>query len=81
MLLAFAVAARANVNAAALAKLDPAASREFAISGADCISVNVVTAREIACAWQALAHLQIVADDAEDDLCHQLFANRHFTVF
>jgi hypothetical protein len=43
--------------------------------------VNVVTAREFARAWQPLGNLQIVTDDAEHYLRHQLLANRNFTVF
>jgi hypothetical protein len=71
----------ANIHSASLAKLNPSASRQLAICGADCVCVYVVTPREVARAWQAVADLQVVADNAEDDLRYQLLANRDFTVF
>jgi hypothetical protein len=43
--------------------------------------MNVVTPRKIARTRQSIPDLQIVADNTEDDLRHQLLANRDFTAF
>src|SRR6185503_1440721 len=75
------VGSSSDVNAASLPKLDPTASSEFAICGADCVSVDVVTSGEFARARQALGDFEVVTDNAEDDLRHQLLANGDFTVF
>src|SRR6185503_15909744 len=60
------VGSRSHVNAASLAKLDPATSREFAICGADGVRVYVVTPGELARAWQSLGDFEVVTDDAEN---------------
>ena len=70
-----------DVNAASLPKLDPASPGQFTICGADCVCVDVVAPREFARAWQALGNFEVVTDDTEDDLRHQLLANGDFTVF
>src|SRR6185369_4079971 len=75
------VSPRAHVNTAAFAKLDPPASRQFAICGADSIGVYVVTTREVTCARKALSDFEVVADDAENDLRHELLADRDFAAF
>src|SRR5437762_11410583 len=75
------VLSRAHINTASLPKLYPPASRKFAISGAHGVRVNVVAPRELARARQTLRYLEIATDNAEDDLRHQLLANRNFTIF
>src|SRR5215217_6007817 len=75
------VSSRSHVNAAAFAKLDPPASRQLAICGADGVGVYVITPREVACARQALSDFEVVADDAENDLRHELLADRDFAAF
>ncbi len=75
------VSSRAHVNAAAFAKLDPAASRQLTIRGANSVGVYVVTSREVTRARQALTDFEVVADDAENDLRHELLADRDFAAF
>ena len=67
-----------NVDAAATAELDPAIAFELAISGADRVGVEMKAPCQIASAGQSLARLEIVAQDAEDDLRDQLFADGDF---
>src|SRR5690349_4898666 len=81
MLFEFVAGSSAHINAAAFAKVDPTTSREFAISGAHRVGVNVVTPGKVARARQTFADLEVVTDDAEDDLRDELFADRHFAVF
>jgi hypothetical protein len=71
----------AHIDATALTRFEPAAPFEFAVGGADGVGVNLKTAREFARARQALAGLEIAADDAEHDLRRQLLADRDFAIF
>ena len=75
------VSSRSHENAAAFAKLDPAASRQLTIRRANSVGVYVVTSREVTRARQALSDFEVVAHDAENDLRHELFADRDFAVF
>src|SRR5215216_176402 len=75
------VRSRSHINTAAFAKLDPAASRQLAIGGADGIGVYVVTPRKVTCARQSLGNFEIIADNAENDLRHELLADRDFATF
>ena len=68
-----------NVNAAAAAELNPAIALELAISRADCVGVEMKAPGQIASAGQTLARLEVVAQDAKDDLRDQLFADGDFT--
>jgi hypothetical protein len=52
---------------------------ELAISGADRVGVEMKAPCQIASAGQSLARLEIVAQDAKDDLRDQLFADGDFT--
>src|SRR6185369_5276301 len=74
-------AALDHVNAAAFAKLDPASMLQVLIRGAHGVRVNVVAACKLAGAWEFLARLEVVADDAEKDLRRELFAERNFAAF
>src|SRR5262245_43185583 len=71
---------RAHVNATSLPKLDPPSLGEFAIRGADSVGVDVVTTRELTRARQTLGYFQVVTDDTENYLRHQLLADGNFTV-
>src|SRR5205085_6414015 len=75
------IISRAHVNSASLPKLDPTTPRKLTISSADCVSVDLVTPCEFACTRQTFSDFEIVADDAQHDLRHQLLANRNFTAF
>src|SRR5215204_6124793 len=75
------IVTRSHVNTAPLAKLHPASSCKFAIGGAHSVGMYVVTSSEFASARQTLCYLQVVADDPEDNLRHQLLANWNFTIF
>ena len=70
----------AHIDAAAFAKLDPAALGQIAISGADGVGMNLKTLRQLARARQALAGLEVKADDAEQYLRRELLAQRHVAV-
>src|SRR6478672_3775535 len=72
---------RANVNATAFSKLHPTSTSEFAIRSTDGIRVDVVAAREIASTGKTLFSFQIVADNPQNNLSHQLLPDRNLTVF
>ena len=61
-----------------MAEFDPLVAFELAVPGADRVGVQVESASEFACTRQALSGRKIVAQDAEDDLRDQLFADRYF---
>ena len=67
-----------NVDSAAAAEFDPSVTRELAISRADRVGMEMEASRQVARAGQALSGREIVAQDAEDDLGDQLFADRDF---
>jgi hypothetical protein len=54
--------------------------QQIVISGAHGVGVDLVTARHRANAGQFVAGRQILAQNAEQNLAHQLFANRQFAV-
>src|SRR5437899_1265434 len=67
-----------NVNPAAMAELDPLVAFELPVPGADRVGMQVESPRQFACTRQTLSGRKIVAQDAEDDLRDQLFADRYF---
>src|ERR1051325_10394146 len=69
------------VDAAAFAKLDPAAAGQVAVGRAYGVGMNLQAVRQLARARQFLIRLQIAADDAERDLRADLLAQRHLAVF
>lgn len=65
----------ADINAAAMAELNPPLPFQFAIASADGVGMNAETPRQVSRAGQALPWSQIVAEDTQDDLSDQLFAD------
>jgi hypothetical protein len=70
----------ADIQAAARAQFQPALLQQVMIGGAYCVGVNVVAARNGANARELVASRQILAQDAEQHLSRQLFANRQLAV-
>jgi hypothetical protein len=58
-----------------MAKLNPSLSFELAVSGADCVGMKTKLPREFPRTWQALTCGQIVAEDPENNLRYELFAD------
>src|SRR5687767_10923724 len=62
----------ADVNAAAFAKLHPAATGQITIGRAHGVGMNFEAMGKLACAWQFFIRLQITADDAKRNLRDEL---------
>ncbi len=63
-----------HIDSAAAARLHPAFAPELAIACADGIRVNMEASRKFTGAGESLSRLQIVAQDAQNDLRYELFA-------
>jgi sec-independent protein translocase protein TatB len=66
-----------DVDSAAAAKLHPTLAFELAVSRADGVGMQVKAPRQIASTGEALSRREIVAQNAEHNLGHQLFADRN----
>jgi len=71
--------ARSYVDSAAPAEFDPAVFGELPVSAADRICMQLESPGQFAGARQALARLQIIAQNTEHDLGDQLFSDRDVT--
>src|ERR1700752_1401964 len=67
-----------HVDSAAATKFHPAVTLQLAISGADRVGMQMKAPRQVARRGQTLAGREVVAQNAEHDLRHQLLANRDF---
>jgi len=69
----------AHVDPATVAELDPLFLFELAVAGTDRVGMKTEAPRQFSGAGQALPRSQVVAEDPQDDLRHQLFADGDFT--
>src|SRR5437868_3402630 len=69
-----------NVQTAAFSQLQPSSFQQVVIGGADGVGVNSVAPGQCANAGQFAAGREVLAQDSQKDLAHQLLANRHFAV-
>jgi hypothetical protein len=67
-----------NIYPASFLGLHPMTLLQLPVTGADRIWVQMEAAGEFARAGQALAGLQLAAEDAKNDLSRQLIANADF---
>jgi hypothetical protein len=63
-----------------MTEFHPMLSLQLPITGADRFRVKAKPARQFSCAGQALSGSQIVAQNAQNDLSHQLFADADLAV-
>ena len=62
-----------------MAKLNPPLPFQLAVSGADRVGMKSKAPRQFSRARQTLPRSQVVAEDSEDDLGYELFADSNFT--
>ena len=74
------VSLRSNIDTTALSKLNPPATRELSVCGADRVRMNGVATGQVARARQTLLHFQIVTDNAKNNLRNELLVKRNVTV-
>src|SRR6266481_1544454 len=67
-----------DIDAAAVAKLNPPLPFELAVASTDCIGMKTESTRQFSRARQALPRREVVAEDPENDLCYELFADGNF---
>jgi len=65
----------ADINAAAAAEFEPLVAGELAVTGADGVGMKTKPSGKFACAGKAFTGWEIAAEDAEDDLRNELFAD------
>jgi hypothetical protein len=70
--------ALAHVDTAAVTEFNPAFALELAVSGADGVGMQAKTACEVACAGESVSGGKVVAQNSEDDLGDELFADGDF---
>src|ERR1700687_970731 len=67
-----------DIHSAAMTKLDPPLPFELAVAGADRVGMKTEAPRQFPRARQALPRREVVAEDTENDLRYELFADGNF---